>query len=102
MLLRTFYFQMWRGNILTALNKRVSYDVLLKNLKSVVNTSGLKFGDSKIGLYCFRRVTVSDSVNDETAPINVQKLMRVSSTSMVAYYATIDLALLLKTSKSAF
>ena len=90
-----------RGKILTDLNKQVS-DVLRTKLKSVINTFGLKFGDSKIGLHCFRRGPVTASVNAETAPINVQKLMRVASTSMVAYYATIDLALLLKTSKTAF
>ena len=84
------------------MDKQVSYDVLLITLKSAVNTSGLKFGDSKIGLHCFRRGPMSASVKAKTAPINVQKLMRVSSTSMVAYYATIDHALLLKTSKSAF
>ena len=59
------------------MDKQVSYDVLLKKLKSAVITSGLKFGDSKIGLHCFRRGPVSASVNAETAPINVQKSMRV-------------------------
>ena len=56
----------------------------------------------KLGLHSLRRGPVTRAVNAGTADFNVQKLMRVSSISMVDYYSVADHQFLLKTSKSAF
>ena len=56
----------------------------------------------KLGLHYLRRGPVTRAVNVSNADFNVQKLMRVSSISMVDYYSVADHQFLLKTSKSAF
>ena len=72
------------------MDKQVSYDVLLRKLKSAVNTSILKFGGSKIGLHFFRRGPVSASVKAETAPITNDHalLLKILSIFELVYMQT--------------
>ena len=44
----------------------------------------------KLGLHSLRRGPVTRAVNASTADFNVQKLMKVSSISMVDYYSVAD------------
>ena len=76
----------------------VTYNAILKKLKMEASMAHLSCIDlkQKLGLHSLRRGPVTKTVNADTADFNVQKMMRVSSISMVDYYSVADHQFLLK------
>ena len=82
----------------------VTYNYFLKKFKmeaSLAHLSSVELKE-KLGLYSLRRGPVTKAINAGTSDFRVQKMMRVSSLSMVDHYSVVDHQFLLQTSKSAF
>ena len=82
--------------------KPVTYDNILKTLKVEASLAHLPFASFKLGMHSLRRGPVTKAVNSGTVNLDIQKLMRVQSLSMVDHYSEADHQFLFKTSKSAF
>ena len=93
-----------KKGVVTLCDRPVAYNYFLKKLKMEASLAHLSCVElkEKLGLHSLRRGPVTKAINAGTSDFRVQKMMRVSSLSMVDHYSVADHQFLLQTSKSAF
>ena len=82
----------------------VAYNYFLKKLEMEASLAHLSCLDlkEKLGHHSLRRGPVTKAINAGTSEFRVQKMMGLSSLSMVDPYSVADHQFLLQTSKSVF